>query len=214
MTRSHLLWSGWGGRSQTMLQNAFFERWLVSDHPVCGWLSVASRLFIEAAATPPHEEGNAPTPDSLVIHSHVLTPWAKLSRRFAACATGPTLIPLRGLGQKFKRAPSVNLRCPWASVKRPNVGELMFRSSRNGLFCVSRFVLYPKFGWFKTLTTSTRNSNSLVSAIRTRLMRFASNPRCAGPSTHRRPRLPTWPGEGFTRRALPFSSVIARSEEH
>jgi len=51
------------------------ERWLVSDHPVCGWLSVASRLFIEAAATPPQEEGNAPTPHSLVIHSHVLTPW-------------------------------------------------------------------------------------------------------------------------------------------
>src|SRR5437016_375373 len=69
MTRSHLLWSGWGGRSQTMLQNAFFERRLVSDHPVCGWLSVASRLFIEAAATPPQEEGNAPTPHSLVIHS-------------------------------------------------------------------------------------------------------------------------------------------------
>src|SRR5437660_12273619 len=31
----------------------------VSDHPVCG-ASVASRLFIDAAATPPHEEGNAP----------------------------------------------------------------------------------------------------------------------------------------------------------
>jgi hypothetical protein len=30
---------------------------LVSDHPVCG-ASVASRLFINAAATPPHEEGN------------------------------------------------------------------------------------------------------------------------------------------------------------
>src|SRR3989442_14798615 len=45
------------------------ERWLVSDHPVCGWLSVASRLFIEAAATPPQEEGNARTPHSLVIHS-------------------------------------------------------------------------------------------------------------------------------------------------
>src|SRR5438132_4206766 len=50
------------------------EQWLVSDHPVCGRLSVASQLFIEAAATPPHEEGNAPTPDSLVIHSHVLSP--------------------------------------------------------------------------------------------------------------------------------------------
>src|SRR6267378_4158206 len=53
------------------------EPWLVSDHPVCGWLSVASRLFIEAAATPPQEEGNKPTPHSLVIHSHLLTPSAR-----------------------------------------------------------------------------------------------------------------------------------------
>src|SRR5438105_15085779 len=35
-----------------------FEILRVSDHPVCG-ASVASRLFICAAATPPHEEGNA-----------------------------------------------------------------------------------------------------------------------------------------------------------
>ena len=62
------------------------EPWFVSDHPVCG-ASVASRLFIDAAATPPHEEGNAPIPNSLVIHSHVLAPWAKLSRRFAAQKT-------------------------------------------------------------------------------------------------------------------------------
>src|SRR2546427_12944694 len=55
------------------------EWWLVSDHPVCGWLSVASRLFIEAAATPPREEGNAPTPHSLVIHSHLLTTGATLT---------------------------------------------------------------------------------------------------------------------------------------
>src|SRR5207248_4715455 len=35
-----------------------FETLRVSDHPVCG-ASVASRLFSDAAATPPHEEGNA-----------------------------------------------------------------------------------------------------------------------------------------------------------
>ena len=35
------------------------EMFRVSDHPVCGD-SVASRLFIDAAATPAHEEGNAP----------------------------------------------------------------------------------------------------------------------------------------------------------
>src|SRR5436190_17359889 len=41
--------------------------------------------------------------------------------------------------QKFRRAPSVKRRAPCASVKRPKLGELIFKSSRNGLFCVSRF---------------------------------------------------------------------------
>src|SRR2546427_9219926 len=59
------------------------EPWLVSHHPVCG-ASVASRLFIDAAATPPHEEGNAPIPNSLVIDSHLLKPWATVWRRFPA----------------------------------------------------------------------------------------------------------------------------------
>src|SRR6266478_2698238 len=58
------------------------EPWLVSDHPVCG-ASVASRLFIDAAATPPQEEGNAAQNNSR-IRSHVLTPWATVLRRFAA----------------------------------------------------------------------------------------------------------------------------------
>src|SRR6267142_1553639 len=31
-----------------------------TDHPVCG-ASVASQLFIDAAATPPHEEGSLPS---------------------------------------------------------------------------------------------------------------------------------------------------------
>src|SRR6266481_4242346 len=45
---------------------------LVSDHPVCG-ASVASRLFIEAAATPPHEEGNTPTRTCRPIYPRLLT---------------------------------------------------------------------------------------------------------------------------------------------
>src|SRR2546427_11197707 len=45
---------------------------------------VASRHFLDVASTPPHEEGNASTTNSLLIHSHVLTPWAKVWRRFAA----------------------------------------------------------------------------------------------------------------------------------
>jgi hypothetical protein len=51
---------GRGGRSRVTLRKAFLKHWRVSDHPVCA-ASVASRLFIDAAATPPHEEGNAPT---------------------------------------------------------------------------------------------------------------------------------------------------------
>src|SRR6266850_6638427 len=43
-----------------------------------------------------------------------------------------------------------------------------------------------------------RNSNSLLSEILTRLIRFTSSPRRPGPSTHLKPRLPTCPGEGFT----------------
>src|SRR6266481_9447325 len=49
------------------------EPWLVSDHPVCG-ASVASRLFIDAAATPPQEEGNAPRLNNCRIRSQVHTP--------------------------------------------------------------------------------------------------------------------------------------------
>src|SRR5437899_10108875 len=40
---------------------------------VCG-ASVASRLFIDAAATPPHEEGNAPRLNNCRIRSQVHTP--------------------------------------------------------------------------------------------------------------------------------------------
>src|SRR2546421_8544715 len=47
-----------GGRSRVAFRNAFLKHLRVSDHPVCGG-SVASRLFIYAAATP-HEEGDAP----------------------------------------------------------------------------------------------------------------------------------------------------------
>jgi hypothetical protein len=48
-----------------------FKRLRVSDHPVCG-ASVASQLFIDAAAISPHEEGNASTVESLAFHSHVV----------------------------------------------------------------------------------------------------------------------------------------------
>ena len=47
------------------------ETWRVSDHPVCG-ASVASRLFIYAAATPPLKGGECAHPEqffnSLLLH--------------------------------------------------------------------------------------------------------------------------------------------------
>jgi hypothetical protein len=46
--------SGRGGRSD--------EISVVSDHPVCGAKVGLRRNFLDAAATPPHEEGNASSP--------------------------------------------------------------------------------------------------------------------------------------------------------
>src|SRR5207237_9586150 len=64
---------GRGGRSRVTFRNAFLKHLRVSDHPVCG-ASVASRPFIEAAATPPHEEGNAPALNNSRIRSQVHGP--------------------------------------------------------------------------------------------------------------------------------------------
>src|SRR5437899_5849646 len=45
------------------------KHWLVSDHPVCG-ASVAARLFIDAAATPPLQGGEcAPLNSSTFVHT-------------------------------------------------------------------------------------------------------------------------------------------------
>jgi hypothetical protein len=54
-SRSETARTGWS--LTHLLSKRILEVGLVSDHPVCG-ASVASRLFINAAATPPHEEGN------------------------------------------------------------------------------------------------------------------------------------------------------------
>jgi hypothetical protein len=56
-SRSETARTGWSLTHP--LSKRILEMGLVSDHPVCG-ASVASRLFINAAATPPHEEGNVP----------------------------------------------------------------------------------------------------------------------------------------------------------
>src|SRR6266850_307639 len=50
--------TGWSLRHP--FSKPILEMELVSDHPVCG-ASVASHLFIDAAASPPHEEGNVPS---------------------------------------------------------------------------------------------------------------------------------------------------------
>ena len=93
--RSHRSRRRRGGRSQAMVQNAF--RNMVCERPprplhllrlraiaLALRAKVASHHFLDVASTPPHEEGNAPTPNSLVIRSHVLTRRAKLWRRSAA----------------------------------------------------------------------------------------------------------------------------------
>src|SRR5437016_12954005 len=43
-----------------------FETCLVVDHPVCG-ATVASRLFIDAAATPPLQGGESDCPERFII---------------------------------------------------------------------------------------------------------------------------------------------------
>src|SRR5204863_7922690 len=50
-----------------------FETLAVSDHPVCG-ASVAARLFIDAAATPPLQGGECAPLNSSTIHSHLHRP--------------------------------------------------------------------------------------------------------------------------------------------
>src|SRR5205823_9945056 len=69
---------GRGGRSQVTL--------LVSDHPVCG-VSVATRLFIDAAATPPLQGGECAPLNSSTTHSHLLKPATTCSQ------TGRTFCP-------------------------------------------------------------------------------------------------------------------------
>src|SRR5437867_1761507 len=70
--------------------------------------------------------------------------------------------------QKLTRALTTNVRFPapsaFIAVMRPNPVLLMFKL---GL---------AKRGWFNTLIASTRTSNSLLSAILTRLSKFTSKP--------------------------------------
>src|SRR3989441_1258796 len=68
--RSEKARTGWSLASD--VSECVLKHLRVSDHPVCG-ASVASRLFIDAAATPPHEEGNAPRLNNSRIRSQVQT---------------------------------------------------------------------------------------------------------------------------------------------
>ena len=97
--------TGWSLRHP--LSKRILEIELVSDHPVCG-AAVASRLFIDAAASPPHEaltrRGVVPsicdflckaprrgTP-SLAIHSHLSSPGFSFGAAFQN-DTHPGLAP-------------------------------------------------------------------------------------------------------------------------
>src|SRR5437867_10958651 len=61
------------------------KHWLVSDHPVCG-ASVAARLFIDAAATPPLQGGEcAPLNSASSLEDGMNKLWfAVLARAIAA----------------------------------------------------------------------------------------------------------------------------------
>jgi len=67
-TRSEKARTGWSLRSHA--PECVLKHLRVSDHPVCG-ASVASRLFIDAAATPPLQGGaiqiQGRTPNSEVL---------------------------------------------------------------------------------------------------------------------------------------------------
>src|SRR5207302_10279721 len=59
--------TGWSLTSY--VSKCVLKHWLVSDHPVCG-ASVAARLFIDAAATPPLQGGEcAPLNSSTFVHT-------------------------------------------------------------------------------------------------------------------------------------------------
>src|SRR2546423_4581291 len=63
--------TGWSLTSY--VSKCVLKHWLVSDHPVCG-ASVAARLFIDAAATPPLQGGECAPLNSSTIHSHLHRP--------------------------------------------------------------------------------------------------------------------------------------------
>src|SRR2546426_5778629 len=62
--------TGWSLTSY--VSKCVLKHWRVSDHPVCG-ASVATRLFMDAAATPPLQGGECAPLNSSTIHSHFRT---------------------------------------------------------------------------------------------------------------------------------------------
>src|SRR5438093_1962903 len=83
---------GRGGRSQVMFRNNVLKHWLVSDHPVCG-PSVAARLFIDAAATPPLQGGECAPLNSSTIPLQVLKAATIFILCFAASAPSAEVRP-------------------------------------------------------------------------------------------------------------------------
>src|SRR5438128_9207541 len=77
--------TGWSLTSY--VSKCVLKHWLVSDHPVCG-ASVAARLFIDAAATPPLQGGECAPLNSSTIHSHLHRPPLQPFIYFASPACG------------------------------------------------------------------------------------------------------------------------------
>src|SRR6267142_5408503 len=90
MSRSNLSSRRRGGQIGEIFRPEEFRR---SDHPVCG-ASEASRLFIDAAATPPFQGGECVRSETVCQFIHT---FSRLSYTLAAASRlGNVLPPLRG----------------------------------------------------------------------------------------------------------------------
>src|SRR5438105_2066450 len=109
--------TGWSLTSY--VSKCVLKHWLVSDHPVCG-ASVAARLFIDAAATPPLQGRECAPLNSSTIHSHLHRAPLQFESRYSvaslfqmeyAIQTTPSSIPCGNPNSnRLKTSSTVSLR--------------------------------------------------------------------------------------------------------
>src|SRR5919109_162644 len=106
MSRSNLSSRRRGGQIGEIFRPEEFRR---TDHPVCG-ASEASRLFINAAATPPFQGGECVRTETVCQFVHTFSALGNRSKEDSAAARNRNLSPL--LSEKRVRPGS----CPAAPV--------------------------------------------------------------------------------------------------